>query len=415
MAGITVAGYSGCGIVVRPGDPSDARDGGCRYVLEKASSGPGYNPRLAKQLDKQDAYAHRLAALNKPRHSRHPSGSPASPASPAVVDDTTRAHRRAAAAAALGIKVPPVLFREERIVTRHAVNAAGHKKVAQEMLLVTGMKFEHHTDAITFLCKATVPEIHAFTDALVRIVSLHVELSPLRAVPVKIFTDKLTDIGKQVRKNAILAPHHDRVGDMLVRLSRWITGQCGVNGALGLPIGCCHGDLTLSNVLIQRSTNVTSSRAVAHCDPAPEGDAAATGEEATAAAAAAPSEALQLVLIDFLDSFVESPLADLAKLSQELVYGWTLREAPPTVDRTRIFLIYADISRHIEASCGELAWYRDFYRFFLVVNQLRVLQYTSSDADGAYLLATIDAEFAKWAGANEATPPPAAPPGLVRM
>ena len=63
MSCIAVAGYSGCGIVVRRGDARDPRDGGCRYVLEKASASEAYNPRLQKQIDKQVAYGERLRAL----------------------------------------------------------------------------------------------------------------------------------------------------------------------------------------------------------------------------------------------------------------------------------------------------------------------------------------------------------------
>jgi hypothetical protein len=57
------------------------------------------------------------------------------------------------------------------------------------------------------------------------------------------------------------------------------------------PIGRCHGDLTLSNVIL---------------DPA-----------------------AGLTLIDFLETFLETPLQDVAKLKQDFVYGWSFRNSPP--------------------------------------------------------------------------------------
>lgn len=53
------------------------------------------------------------------------------------------------------------------------------------------------------------------------------------------------------------------------------------------PVGPCHGDLTLSNLII-------------------------TAED-------------EVILIDFLDTYLESPLQDIAKLKQDLIYGWSFR------------------------------------------------------------------------------------------
>lgn len=57
---------------------------------------------------------------------------------------------------------------------------------------------------------------------------------------------------------------------------------------LTLPVGQCHGDLTLSNMKI--------------------------------------SENHTLYLFDFLNSYIESPLQDAVKLIQDMVYGWSFRK-----------------------------------------------------------------------------------------
>lgn len=63
-----------------------------------------------------------------------------------------------------------------------------------------------------------------------------------------------------------------------------------------MPIGSCHGDLTMSNVIYTNSGH--------------------------------------MYLIDFLDTYLESPLQDVAKLIQDFNYGWTFRRLGDT-DKVR--------------------------------------------------------------------------------
>jgi hypothetical protein len=60
-----------------------------------------------------------------------------------------------------------------------------------------------------------------------------------------------------------------------------------------MPLGPCHGDLTLSNLILDPASGIT--------------------------------------LIDFLDTFFETPLQDVAKLKQDFVYGWSFRKDPPAL------------------------------------------------------------------------------------
>lgn len=54
------------------------------------------------------------------------------------------------------------------------------------------------------------------------------------------------------------------------------------------PIGPCHGDLTLSNIIVDPLYGIT--------------------------------------LIDFLETYLETPLQDVAKLKQDFIYGWSFRK-----------------------------------------------------------------------------------------
>lgn len=74
---------------------------------------------------------------------------------------------------------------------------------------------------------------------------------------------------------------------------------------ISIPCGYCHGDLTLSNMIYESKNSVK--------------------------------------LIDFLDSYLESPLQDIAKLIQEFRYGWSFRRLDdPLKIKAKIFLKNAE-------------------------------------------------------------------------
>lgn len=69
------------------------------------------------------------------------------------------------------------------------------------------------------------------------------------------------------------------------------------------PVGYCHGDLTLSNLIITKENKI--------------------------------------YLFDFLDIYFESPLQDIVKLKQDFVHGWSFRyENKAMQNRAKIFSIH---------------------------------------------------------------------------
>jgi hypothetical protein len=365
---IVVAGYSGCAITVRPvraDDPLDGADvGAVHHVLEKLSSSVSYNPRLHRQIDKQEAYRARLAAAEAALGavadvsafmSDSSSQSIVPPGASPLYPFNHRVETSTAVAGPL-LSVPRVLYR------RTEPAAGGREGGGCEGILRIGMIFEHHTDCLSFLSKSPVKDIRAFADVLVRLLKAHVHESPLTPVPSHIIGDKLRDIQRVVQGNLHLVAHAAEILSIVDDLCQWIAAAADHL----MPVGLCHGDLTLSNILVQRR----------------------------------PSSArpLRVVLIDFLDSFVETPLADLAKLSQDLVYGWTTRMAPnaASLDATRLFLAFSFIRAQLAEAFGNEVWYRHYYTFFFVVNQLRVLQYSASQDDVHHLLHSVRREFCNW-------------------
>lgn len=98
-------------------------------------------------------------------------------------------------------------------------------------------------------------------------------------IPSQVFVDKIDQVFAACQHSVLLpdlSALRERVHDMAQS-----------HPQLKIPLGVCHGDLTLSNMIF--------------------------------------SQGQGLVLIDFLDTFLESPLQDLAKVSQELEFGWSSR------------------------------------------------------------------------------------------
>lgn len=120
-----------------------------------------------------------------------------------------------------------------------------------------------------------------------------------------------------------------------------------------IPIGTCHGDFTLSNMLFANSNKI--------------------------------------YLIDFLDSFIESPLIDYIKLRQDTKYHWSpFIEGPHKEYNVRLkqSLNYIDteISNRMNKSYGFI---KKWEKYLTIMNFARILPYANSENDFKYLTHNI--------------------------
>ena len=368
---ITVEGYSGCDVRIVKRGPAD-------YVVEKGSNDPKYVPRLLRQRDKQQAAF--LANAN-----------------PNVV-------------------IPRILYTKTLMLEEHdnIADAPSASPLASRpqgpptsssppkpQACVIGMPFFHHTDTISFLSRASMDEVRILSDCLLETIDQNLRLccasattdageaapflstTPPALAPltspcaVSVFTEKLADIVKVCTRNErIQAMEADTTGAFRVASVAGGSGGGGGEGPLSricdvivpslvryltskgqtidIPMGACHGDFTLSNVLILTPhPNEPAMRFTVPLGTAPTAGAAdghhavastsSNGHHNNVGGVASPLRFAQpnspfvtassptgrggfrIALIDFLDSFVESPLADMAKICQDLKYGWTLR------------------------------------------------------------------------------------------
>lgn len=114
----------------------------------------------------------------------------------------------------------------------------------------------------------------------------------------------------------------------------------------------CHGDLTFSNIIFRDD---------------------------------------EYALIDFLDSFIESPIMDIVKLRQDTKYKWsTLMYNSKDYDKTRYDMICKYIDEQIDNNFKKYSFYNNAYPIFQLMNFLRIIQYAKKEEVTIYLIDTIN-------------------------
>ena len=118
-----------------------------------------------------------------------------------------------------------------------------------------------------------------------------------------------------------------------------LSGLCEQN--INIPVGYCHGDFTFSNMIFGN----------------------------------------KIILIDWLDSFIESPIQDVCKILQEVRLKWTLlMDNPINRDMTKINIGYDYLRQKITQRVIEDFYeYEDLIRIFYVITLLRIIPYTKKD------------------------------------
>ena len=147
-----------------------------------------------------------------------------------------------------------------------------------------------------------------------------------------IFQNKFIDICNKVKTNT----HFDNdslIESILIKAKRKFDNL----KEMKIPIGLCHGDLTFSNILFNGNN---------------------------------------YYLIDFLDSFIESPLQDIAKIRQDTAYYWSQLMYTKSFDPVRLSIICDKIDAAVDSYfSNKYEWYVDNYKIVQLMNILRILPY----------------------------------------
>lgn len=221
------------------------------------------------------------------------------------------------------------------------------------------MEYIYSKNFVEYFENAGFEQIKYLIGAIKYFIDLEINASTMQTVPSNILTDKMADVARKVEKNVHLKD--DAEAQELVRLSSEVMNRVG---DMEMPVGTCHGDLTFSNILFNGNN---------------------------------------YYLIDFLDSFIESPLLDIVKIRQDTAYLWSTLMYHKPFDKVRLSIISERIDSAIdEYFTGKYEWYRRYYMPLQLMNFLRILQYGKEEKVIAYLKRVIAGQLAVLNNSNKA-------------
>jgi hypothetical protein len=121
-----------------------------------------------------------------------------------------------------------------------------------------------------------------------------------------------------------------------------------------VPLGACHGDFTLSNMMIEK---------------------------------ASPPQ--KLIIFDFMETFLDSPMQDLVKLRQDTHHHWTLSRYPGAVNETKVFERLQEMDE-VVINLFEQHMNNYSYHLFQFMNLIRILPYAKERTTVEYVFEQLE-------------------------
>lgn len=207
------------------------------------------------------------------------------------------------------------------------------------------MDYIYSKNFVGYFEYAGFEQISYFIRALCLYLDYEIKHSPMTVVPAEVLKTKFADVEKKTVNNPAL------IGDEVVKKLLQQSAECFANVKdMQMPVGMCHGDLTFSNILFNGNN---------------------------------------YYLIDFLDSFVESPLLDVVKIRQDSAFLWSQLMFSGQYDAIRLQIVANKIDQEIVRFASQYEWYQ-YYPVFQLMNFLRVLQYAKEERVINYLKRIIN-------------------------
>lgn len=220
---------------------------------------------------------------------------------------------------------------------------------------IVKMQYIYSKNFIEFFEQAGFEQVDYLIGALEYFVDYEISKCELQAVPAKIFQEKFADVKAKCLTNPayfgdeVLADVLNRSEKIFENLEDMI-----------IPVGVCHGDLTFSNILFNGNN---------------------------------------YYLIDFLDSFVETPLQDIVKIRQDTAFRWSQLMYTKPYDAVRLRIVCDKIDEEIHKYfSGKYPWYTENYLVMQLMNILRILPYAHEKKVIDYLKNTLSGILAELAG-----------------
>lgn len=208
--------------------------------------------------------------------------------------------------------------------------------------LTIKMEYVYSKNFVAYFEDAGFDNINYFVKALKIFIDSEISKSIMQKIDTETVRLKFEDVCKKCKANICI--NEDSEVSRLLESSRKIFNQ--LPKQIEIPIGQCHGDLTFSNILFNGNN---------------------------------------YYLIDFLDSFIESPLMDLVKIRQDSRYQWSQLMYNGELDSLRLSIILQKIDQEIDKYYSSYGWYNTYYKVFQLMNFLRILQYAKEEKVIVYL------------------------------
>jgi thiamine kinase-like enzyme len=196
------------------------------------------------------------------------------------------------------------------------------------------MSYIHGRSFIDFFERSNITDIVNITDNLISYIEDEVSRSEFKKINKNVLVDKIKSTFENTKNNKYYQQTDDDLFESV------LSALEKINEYIYIPIGQCHGDLTFSNIIFNNSG---------------------------------------IWFIDFLDSFVETPLQDIVKLRQDTLYKWSTKMTESSYNKTRINTVFKYIDDRIDKHFSNYEWYNSFYNIFQCINILRILPYTKSE------------------------------------
>ena len=208
------------------------------------------------------------------------------------------------------------------------------------------MEYVYSKNFVEYFESAGFEQISYFVKALILFIEKELKSCEMIELSSDVIKNKFEDVMLKIESNNNISSNK-KISD-IVQKSKDIFEHLD---RIKIPVGLCHGDLTFSNMLFNGNN---------------------------------------YYLIDFLDSFVESPLLDIVKIRQDSAYLWSQLMYVREFDELRLKIISDKIDNEIHSYFSRYEWYSKNYQIFQLMNFLRIIQYANDDKIIDYLIKTIN-------------------------
>ena len=197
-----------------------------------------------------------------------------------------------------------------------------------------------YPDCMDFFSIASKHAIDQVIQLIIKYIEHNIRMSHPKKLPSELFIQKL----KEVEANLERTPFKGEYQKFIKKIAKDIYSL----KQFLIPVGPCHGDLTFSNIMIANDQKF-------------------------------------LGLIDFLDSYLESPLIDIAKIRQDSQFFWSSLMTD-YIDKARFFQIMKYIDKQIKKKFKNNQWFKKELMLIQAINLLRIAPYAKKESVHTFII-----------------------------